>query len=436
MILSLPIKPYLFRLMTSVCSDCARFVCFVNIFFLCLMPLANAHTKSDIQFSGFATLGISSENKDDLGFLRDGGQSKDPSRNTSIAPDSSLGLQLSYSFLDDWRATTQLMYRDRPRYNFDESLEFAFIGYRPFSGLDLRLGRVAVDMFQLSDFRRVDYVNLWVRPPTEVYGWILPSSINGADAAYSFSYGRSFWRFKLQYGDSKPVLEFSDGSEIVEAEFNEFVVATVTLDMDAWRMRLSYSQATPSASPLSFLSILADIGNLVPGPVGEEATFLAKTFSDASGAKVYYSQASLGYDDGDWLANTEFTYITTTGAIIPTGTAGYLSVGRRFGAFTPYAMYSRFFSDQDLYKSTTDWSQSGFEALKDAAIASINGIQVEQHTQTLGLRWDLAPKLALKTQWDHTYIEAGRYSAWAHTNGRALKGTTVNLFSVALNLVF
>lgn len=436
MILSLPIKSSFFRLMTSGCRDCARYVCLVNIFFLCAVPLAYGQTESGIQFSGFATLGVSSENKDDLGFLRDGTQSKDPSRNTSFFPDSTIGGQLSFAFADDWRATSQLVYRDRPRYKLDESLELAFLGYRPTSGLDIRLGRVAVDMFQLSDFRRVDYANLSVRPPTEVYGWILPVSIDGGDVAYGFSKGTGFWRFKLQYGDSKPILEFPDGSELVEANFNDFVVATLTFDVDVWRVRVSYSQATPSASPLSFLGTLYDVGDLVTGPVGEEATALADAFSDASGAKVRYSQASLGYDDGDWIIDTEFTYITTTGAIIPTGTAGYLSAGRRIGAFTPYAFYSRFFTDQELYESNVDWSQSGFEVLRDAAIATLNGVQIEQHTQALGVRWDIATKVAFKAQWEQTHIEAGKFAAWAHTNDRSSSSTMVNLFSFAVNLVF
>jgi len=427
MILSLPIN----RIM-HVC---------ITVFYMLLMLIIvspTAQASSNVQVSGFATFGLSSENKDDLGFLRDSNQSKDPSRDISLRPDSIIGVQASSAFATNWRATTQLVYRDRPRQGLDEAVELAFLAYRPISSLDMRLGRVAVDMFQLSDYRRVDYANLWVRPPTEVYAWILPSSIDGGDFAYSFSRGSYFWRVKLQYGNTEPVVEFPDGSQVLDTEFNDFLVATVTLDFDAWRTRLSYSQAKTAASSPGFLFGLKELGDIVPGPVGEEATQLASRLLSASGEEVRYTQASLGYDNGDWILDTELASIDTTGALIPTGIAGYLSVGRRFNELTPYAVYSRFVSDQDLYVSTVDWSATGVEGvgLRDAAIASINGVQIEQYTSSLGLRWDIAPKIAFKGQWDRTYIEKGKYAAWAHTNGRATADTTVDLFSFALNFIF
>jgi hypothetical protein len=435
MILSLPVNPLIVKNLAWL-SRSVGYKLLALCMVMVTMTSSQAAAESSFQFSGFATLGLTSENEDDLGFLRDGNQSKDPDRDVSFRPDSIIGAQLSSSFAENWRATTQLVYRDRPRYKLDEAVELAFLAYQPVSGLDVRLGRVAVDMFQLSDYRRVDYANLWVRPPTEVYGWILPSSIDGGDLAYSFSNGTGFWRIKLQYGDSEPILEFPDGSTLVEAEFNDFLVGTVTLHMDVWRFRLSYSQATPSAESFNFASALNQVAALVPGPVGDEATLLANRFLRASGKEVRYTQASLGYDDGNWLIDTEFANIATSGAIIPEGIAGYVSIGRRFDEITPYVMHSRFYTEQDLYISNVDWSASGFQVLRDAAIGSLNGVQIEQHTYTLGMRWDITSKVAFKTQWDSTHIEKERFAIWAHTNGRASKSTTVDLFSLALNIVF
>lgn len=434
MILSLPIKPVVFRALSRRTG--VHHLLALSVVIMAALVSFHAKAESSFQFSGFATLGLISENEDDIGFLRDGSQSKHPSRDVSIFPDSIAGVQLSSSFADHWRATTQLVYRDRPRYRLDEAIELAFLAYRPVSNLDMRLGRVAVDMFQLSDYRRVDYANLWVRPPTEVYAWILPSSIDGGDIAYSYSKDSRFWRIKLQYGNSEPTLEFPDGSELIETKFNDFLVATLTLEVDEWRMRLSYSQSSPESSSLGLYSGLTQVGALVPGPVGDEASLLAKKFSDAEGVGARYTQFSIGYDDGDWLVDTEFAKITTSDAIIPTGIAGYVSIGHRLDDITPYAVYSRFDSDQDLYVSDVDWSTSGFQLLRDVAISTLNGVQIEQHSYTLGIRWDFAPKMALKVQWDTTYIEEGKFALWAHSNDRALDDTTVDLFSVALNVVF
>jgi len=412
-----------------------------SLLVLCLLIMAliapaQALAEKGFQYSGFGTLGLSVEKEEDLAFLRDSNQSKDPEKDGSLHPDSILGMQFSSGFASDWRATAQFVYRDRPKQSLDQATELAFLGYRPMPDLDMRLGRMAVDMFQLSDYRRVDYVNLWVRPPTEVYAWILPSSIDGADIAYSFDHGPYFWRFKMQYGNTEPILEFPDGSDSVKTEFNDFLVATLTLDFDVWRARVSYSEATTAASTPGFVAGLAQVGAFVPGPVGDEATALYNRLLSASNREVRYMQASLGYDDGDWLIDTEFTRIATSEALVPTGVAGYVSVGRRFEKLTPYVVYSRIDSDQDLYVSTVDWSATGFAPLRDAAIATINGVQIEQYTHSLGVRWDVMPKVALKAQWDRTHIESDKFAVWAHQNGAASEDTTVDLFSVALNFIF
>ena len=434
MILSLPVKPSVFATLNRRTG--VHYVLALSVLVVAVLVSFQAKAQSSFQFSGFATLGLTSEKEGDIGFLRDGSQSRHPNRDLSVFPDSSAGVQLSSSFADQWRATTQVVYRDRPRYRLDEAIELAFLAYQPVSGLDLRLGRVAVDMFQLSDYRRVDYANLWARPPTEVYAWILPSALDGGDIAYSYSKDSRFWRIKLQYGNSEPTLEYPDGSVLIETKFNDFLAGTLTLGIDEWRMRLSYSQASPESSALDLLSGLTQAGALVSGPVSDEAKLLAKTFSDAEGAQARYTQISVGYDNGDWLIDTEFAKITTAHAIIPTGIAGYVSIGHRFDGITPYAVYARFDSDQDLYVSDVDWSASGYQPFRDSAIAILNGVQIEQSSYTLGMRWDIAPKMALKAQWDRTYIEKEKFALWAHSNDRALDDTTVDVFSFALNVVF
>lgn len=391
---------------------------------------------SNFQYSGFGTFGLTLEHEDDLAFLRDNNQSKDPEKDASPLPDSILGLQLSAGFTPQWRATTQFTYRDRPEQDLDAITELAFIGYRPVPDLEIRLGRVSVDMFQLSDYRRVDYANLWVRPPTEVYGWILPSTIDGGDITYSYVDEGFFWSFKLQHGDTSPLLEFPDGSDSAEIEFNDYVVATIALDYQVWRGRISYSRAKPKSDTPPFIFALQSLGGILPGAVGEEAAWLSDRLLSSASREVRYWQASLSYDDGDWLIDTELTRLSTSGSIVPTGIAGYVSVGHRVGVFTPYAVYSRYAPDQDPYESKVDWSASGFEILRDAAIGTLNGVLIRQYTHTLGVRWDLDTGLAIKAQWDRSYIEKHQYALWAHANGKAHSDARVDVFSIAFNFIF
>ncbi len=402
--------------------------------------------EPDLQVSGFGTLGLSVEREENLSFLRDSNQSKDPEKDGSILPDSILGLQLSTRFAADLRATTQFVYRDRPEQGLEEATELAFLGYSPIFDLDLRAGRMAIDMFQLSDYRRVDYANLWIRPPKEVYGWILPSSIDGLDAAYSFARGDYYWRFKLQYGETDALLEAPDGSQAFKNEFENFIVSTLSLETGLWRFRLSYSQADFPVGTSPLVPVLEGI-SLVPGLIGDEAQSFADRLRGQTSGEVRYWQASAGYDDGTWIADLELAYLSATRTWVPTGKAGYLSIGRRYDNVTAYGVFARFYGDQTPVKGRADWSPLPditapdgqvytAEFIRDVSVASINGPLLEQYTFSLGLRWDVAPKVALKVQWDRTKIEAEQYSLWAHEANRAASDSIVNLYSVAFNFIF
>lgn len=433
---------------TALVEDLFSSRFFLGCFLLiCALYASHSYAQSQFQVSGFGTVGLAVENEDDMSFLRDSNMSKDPEKDGTVLPDSIFGLQLSYRFASSWRATTQFVYRDRSKQDLGESTELAFIGYRPLPDLDLRAGRMGIDMFQLSDFRRVDYANLWVRPPVEVYGWILPQSIDGADAAYSFSTGEYYWRVKVQFGETDALLEAPNGSQAFKNEYNNFIVSTATLNHGSWRYRASYSQADLPVGSTPLLPVLQGVGALAPDPIGAEAREYFSRLSKQSDGEVRYLQASLGYDDGTWVVDTELAQLKATRTWAPAGKSGYFSVGRRFDVLTPYVIYSRFYADKKPVESSADWSLLGPLPigggatidpvfLRDLAKGAINGPLLEQYTFSLGVRWDAAPGVALKAQWDRTEIEKQQYSLWAHEGTQADSDSIVNVFSASLNFIF
>ncbi len=402
-----------------------------------LVQPGTGYAAIPVHLSGFGTLGVALEHHADLAPLRDNNQRKDPGKNINTA-DSILGVQLATALSDQWRATAQWTWRERPEQGLDESTEWLFLGYRPRPEWDVRVGRVAVDMFQLSDFRRVDYANLWVRPPTELYAWILPASLDGGDVAVDIRDGERYWRFKLQYGKTDPWLDAPDGTQTFHTEFNQFLVATATLDYENWKGRISYSQARTADSVPGFVPALSGLAAIpgIPGPVGQEAAELARRLS-TSAERVRYWQGSLGYDNGEWILDTEVARQTTSGTFAPTGTAGYVSVGYRRGNWTPYLVHARFFPDAEPFESQADWNAvPGIAGLRDAALDIINGVLISQRTWSLGARWDPAPRYAFKMQWDHTRVASDQYALWAHRNGRSHEDAVVNILSFSLSFVF
>ncbi len=84
---------------------------------------------------------------------------------------------------------------------------------------------------------------------------------------------------------------------------------------------------------------------------------------------------------------------------------------------------------------TPQLSQPALSQLQMVTHDSMNAIHIDQNTFSLGMRWDFHPQMALKAQWDHT---------WVRENGGGLlilrepldRDITLNTFSVNLNFVF
>lgn len=418
-------------LATLYFSFTARFLAVV----LCFLS-ANVSAETDLSFSGFGTLGFSFEEEDNLSLLRDSTQNKQPDKNVSFQSDSQLGLQLSYRFNPQWHATTQFVLADKVDDSLDAATEWAFIGYTPLPSIDIRAGRLALDMFQLSDYRRVDYVNPWVRPPRELYAWITPYSIDGLDLAKSINTGNVYWRMKAQYGSSQPTIETPEGDTRIETELNDFLVLALSAEIGNWQGRLSYARFTTAKSSPGFLPALNGIA-MAPGPVGEEANALATILASSSERNVHYWQMGAAYDDGNWILNSELARLSSASAMLPTGTSGYLSAAYRFDDLVPYVSYAKFKPDREPFVSSADWSiMPGISGLRDAALGTINGSMINQETLSLGIRWDFARRMAVKAQWDHTHIRPNGYALWAFDSNTHLHDRTVNVLSFAFNFIF
>jgi hypothetical protein len=79
---------------------------------------------------------------------------------------------------------------------FEQNLEWAYLRWRPWNDLDLRVGRLGLDVFLLSDYRNVGYAYPWMRPPQEFYAPLFPYHLDGADIAQRFHLGEGFLTLK------------------------------------------------------------------------------------------------------------------------------------------------------------------------------------------------------------------------------------------------
>jgi len=117
--------------------------------------------------------------------------------------------------------------------------------------------------------------------------------------------------------------------------------------------------------------------------------------------------------------------------------SAYLSVGRRVGDLTPYLMLA---TASPLERETRVTAPAPafladptIAALHEGTLDLYDAANLDQHTLSLGLRWDARPNLALKLQWDH--VEIARSGLW-WDGGTQTHDTSAELLSVSLNWVF
>jgi hypothetical protein len=393
-------------------------------------------TPSPWSFTGYGTLGYSHENRADLDFVRDLSQRDKPPRSGTWLTDSRVGLQVAYRFSPQTDAVVQAVIRDKDRATVGNSIEWAYLSHRLTPELNVRLGRVGIDVFLLSDYRHLGYAQTTVRPNWDFYGFLPIYSLDGADATYTLNTDAARWNFKAQVGRSQ-----ADVPLIVGASYHfvadNFFDLTVTREAGPWRLKAGYMTAkAANEAPLDALTgALGGIAALPLGPISDEAARLANgmRFKDA---RISYLALGAGYDDGTWLAQGELSRISGDRQILVQGTAAYLNIGRRFGNFTPHAGISGFRPTQAAAAAVNDWSGVGASALQAIAVRTLNSRRIDQNTFSLGLRWDFHPQAALKLQWDRIRIKQNGYGLWSPGDSNMLSGERANLVSATVDWVF
>ena len=400
--------------------------------FLCLMAApaaAQDAAVSNWSFSGYGTLGYVRDNRDDLGFTRDIGQEPGRRQGGSFAPDSRLGLQAAYRFNPQTEAVAQWVLRDKPDRTLANSIEWAYLAYRPTPDWQVRAGRVGIDVFMLSDYRSLGYAQTTVRPNVDFYGFMPIYALDGADVAYSFEGGGARWQLKAQLGRTR--------ADIPEVDYHfkaqNFLDVTLTREAGPWRLKAGYAQMKvteniPMGALTPGLATVAGMG--LPG-VSAEAGHLRDELQ-FKGGLVSYAALGAGYDDGTWLVQGELARVASDRDVSVKGDAAYVLAGRRFGAWLPYAGLSGFWPAKGVLQGQTNWG--ALARLQREGLHALNSSRIDQSTTTLGVRWDFHAQAALKLQWDSVRIKDYGYATWTH--GMFNDSKRARLVSATVDWVF
>lgn len=386
--------------------------------------------------SGFGTLGYVYSDHRQYGFTRDLSQPRRDGLRERLLPDSRLGLQINYRVDPRFEFAGQLVARDQVDVSLGRSVEWAFAAWHPVPEADLRIGRLGFDVFMLSEYRNVGYAYSWVRPVMEFYSWMPIYSFDGIDASYDIETRDGRWRVKLLGGRSRARTPSKVNDDDYKLRFNPLWGASLSYEAGPWRTKLSYVNVRfDTQPPTGELTTYLETVAASPLPdVAADAAHLNRDLTIA-GRRSRYAALGVSYDDNLWLLQAEYSRLSGGPPSVPQGWRGYVSAGRRFGDVTPFAVAAWARPSTGPETGRADWSAlPGGAQLQGAAVMAVDVGRIDQHTASLGLRWDFSHTAALKVQWDHSWINGGGWGLWPTANPP--KSDIVNLLTTTVDWVF
>ncbi len=178
------------------------------VVFLLAMTLGAAQATAQdplpprFSFGGFGTFGMahSDERRGDFTstiFKPDGAGYSHP---WSADVDSLVGVQGTVRVTKKLSAVVQLVSEQNVDGTYWPHVEWANAKYELTPDLRVRVGRIVLPAFRLSDTRKVGYVTPWVRPPFEVYSLLPNTSNDGVDISFSRRWGGMTNTFQVNFG--------------------------------------------------------------------------------------------------------------------------------------------------------------------------------------------------------------------------------------------
>ena len=399
---------------------------------------ARAAETSSLNIHGFGTLGLARSSSSDVGFIRNLSQPKGiQDGEWSGRIDTILGVQAHWQITSDLTAVGQVVSRYKYDDTRDPTVDLAFVKWEPDDRFSLRVGRIGSDVMMLADSRLVGYSYLTVRPSVDFFGSLFFSSFDGGDGSFTLPLGGGLIRSKIFAGrlhekaPDDPSLWDTSGSRLYGAVVDYF--------SGPWQFRISSSQLRYS-SDVDFKALTEILYGISDATGITDARDAADAFVTKDTNSHYYSLGTV-YDQGPVHIEAAAIKIYHETATFQDSRSGYLLAGYRINAVTPYIGISRWTTDDEnlqtglpdelvLPSGTLD-----FKPLNDRFQGIMSTLSADQTTTTLGIRWDVRPKVALKAQWDSVYADDDAKFPYASASDTDWNGRT-DVISLSMDFIF
>ncbi len=370
---------------------------------------AHAESLPDwLKVDGFGTIGILHADDPIATVRTDGRNSSGAQNETRYDQDSVLGLQLTVRPEGPFNAGFQLISKKNSEATHRPRVQWAYLGWEPNSSVHMKVGRAVAPVFALSDVNDVHYSQITAQPPNSVY----------ANNSVTYNDGLT-GTWEHTFGSDKLTVEGYAGKTNIDTsrlfiDVPRQVGLSLSWNRDALTLRGGYSYARavvgipPGGTIDQFFKITRAAQGL--GLCSNCEAFIDHQLK-LNGTTNHVSSLGLTWDDGANVVQAEWAQRTSDSAILSGSAGWYVTLARRWGAFTPYLMFSAIkpVAEPINLKLTppaqpTASQTAILNALAGANASNFTG-QFHRQQQALGLRWDLYRNLALKLQWDTYKID-------------------------------
>jgi hypothetical protein len=353
---------------------------------------AHAGTLGDgnLTISGFGTLAAAKSDTDTAQFARYN-QAVGVKDGVRIGLDSNLGLQATYQVNDWLSGTAQVLTRKNTSPSFTTDLTWGFVKAKINDEVNVRVGRVVMPAFLISDYQNVGYANTMMRPPIELYGQAPLENVDGADVNYQHAFGNTNLTVQAFAGTARGKLFLATAGGSVAKYRAPLAGASVTIENGPVTFRLGHASADMHSSDLTPINTLAaTLKSVGFAQLGEDLSLV-------KGKRMTFTSVGATIDWNNVLVQTEYAQRRAKEPVyIPETNAWYVMAGYRFGKVLPY--YAHAASEGAGSTVTVPAALTRVPPLNAAVTNLLTA--AEQSSDLIGVRWDFAKSLALKVQVD------------------------------------
>lgn len=399
------------------------------------MPVVSAAVNSGdaLQFSGFASFGAGKSSRDDMPFL-------DHTEDWSFRTDTIVGGQAQYQFTDRWSSTIQVVARG---FTFDENdkfdpvLEWLFTSYQWSAETRFRVGRMRTPLYLFSDSLEIGYAYPWVRPPVEIYSYLLAplANFDGMDFSTNVDLGEADLDVQLFAG-------VGGGTYIdFDIELSPILGVNFVSRWDGLTLRYGLTLGYTDAASEALTAFAANYDSFIfLDPIIKEIRDSHETEDEL----FQYHGIGLQWDYESWTVISEAYATVGPGKDFSNDAKGwYVSFSKQIQDFAPYIVFGYYkneFSDdiaslieesKVIYPVGGNPLLAGLDVVREIDLQTVDSFNEKGRSYTVGVRYDFHQNADFKIEVE--YLDST--SLLTRTTETNSKLDTV-LISMVIDVVF